>query len=229
MTIGTIGTGREHGVRIVDLSHRLRTGMTVFPGDPEVRIAHAATIAEDGVSVLDLHLGTHTGTHIDAPSHVVDGAATIDTVDLRRLVGPARVISVSGKAPRSRIPVDDVSDQLRLVRPEEIVLFRTGWSEHFGDPVYLDHPTLDAGIATALLDAGVGVMGIDTLSPDETQAEDFHPALAFHDAFLGAGGLIIENLTRLDLVTADEPRFVGLPLAIADGDGSPLRAIVIED
>lgn len=222
-------------MRIIDLSHPLRTGMTVFPGDPEVRIAPAATIAEVGVSVVSLELGSHTGTHIDAPSHAVEGGETIDAVDLGRLVATARVVEVAGLPPRTRITVEDVGEQLRRVRPGEIVLFRTGWSALFDDPGYLDHPFLDAGVATALLHAGVTVVGVDTLNPDETPDPDQTPQhdpaphLAFHEVFLGAGGLIIENLTALERITVDAPRFVGLPLRIAGADGSPLRAIAIED
>lgn len=216
-------------MRVIDLSHPIRSGMTVFPGDPAVRVEPAVTIAEAGVSVLGLELGSHTGTHIDAPSHTVEGGATIDAVDLGRLVGPALVVDVSGLPPRMRIRLEDVRDQLREVEPGTIVLFRTGWSAQFDEPGYLDHPFLDAGIAAALLDAGVTVVGVDALNPDETVADDPAPGLPFHDVFLGAGGLIIENLTGLDRVTAASPRFVGLPLPIAGGDGAPLRAVVLEE
>jgi len=214
---------------VIDLSHPIRTGMTVFPGDPEVRVEPALSIADAGVSVLSVELGSHTGTHIDAPSHTVEGGATIDAVDLGRLIGPARVVDVSGLPPRTRISVDDVREALREVGPGDIVLFRTGWSARFDEPGYVDHPFLDAGIASALLDAGVTVVGVDALNPDETVADDPAPALPFHGVFLGAGGLIIENLTGLDRVTARAPRFVGLPLPIAGGDGAPLRAVIIED
>ncbi|MGH1525224.1 cyclase family protein [Leifsonia sp. L25] len=216
-------------MRVIDLSHPIHSGMTVFPGDPSVRVEPAVTIAEAGVSVLRLELGSHTGTHVDAPSHTVEGGATIDAVDLGRLVGPARVIDVSGLPPRTRIRPEDVRDALRAIEPGTIVLVRTGWSTQFDEPGYLDHPYLDVGIATALLDAGVTVVGVDALNPDETVADDPEPSLPFHDVFLGAGGLIIENLTGLDRVTAASPRFVGLPLPIAGGDGAPLRAVVIED
>jgi kynurenine formamidase len=210
---------------IVDLSHPIWTGMPVYPGDPPVRIAPATSIAESGVNVLALGLGTHSGTHVDAPSHSVDGGETIDLVDLGRLIGAARIIDVSGLAPRTSIDLDRVAEPLRAVSPGDIVLFRTGWSSKFNTDEYLDHPFLDPEVATRLLDSGVTTVGIDALSPDETRRDDQAPLLPFHDVFLGAGGLIIENLTRLDALPADVPRFIGLPLAIAGGDGSPLRAI----
>lgn len=225
----TTGALPARGGRVIDLSHPLRTGMPVFPGDPEVRIRPAVTIPEAGVNVMSLELGSHSGTHVDAPSHSVDGAATIDRIDPGRLIGPARVITLTGLAPRTRIDIAAVGDQLQAVRPGEIVLFRTDWSTRFGEPAYLDHPFLDPAVGIALLRAGVTVMGVDTLNPDETPLGDAAPHLPFHDVFLGAGGLIIENLTGLGQVTAPEPWFIGLPLRIDGGDGSPLRAVVVEE
>ncbi|WP_158861836.1 cyclase family protein [Leifsonia sp. AG29] len=215
-------------MRVVDLSHPLSTGMPVFPGDPEVRIATAVSIPEAGANVMSLELGSHSGTHVDAPSHSIEGGATIDEIDPSRLIGPLRVIDVVGLPPRTRISAADIAGQLAEVRRGDIVLFRTGWSRHFGEAAYLDHPFLDAGVAVALLSSGVTVMGVDALNPDETPAEDIAPDLPFHAAFLGAGGLIIENLTHLDELGDGGHRFIGLPLAITGGDGSPLRAIAVD-
>ncbi|MDP9026163.1 MAG: cyclase family protein, partial [Actinomycetota bacterium] len=208
-------------MRIIDLTHPLRSGMPVYPGDPPVHIAPAVSIADVGVNVMRLELGTHSGTHVDAPRHSFDDGDAIDAVDLARLIGPARIIAVPDLPARTRIRADRIDEQLRGVRPAEIVLFRTGWSQRFDQADYRDHPFLDADVAHRLLDAGVTTMGVDALSPDETPTDDSAPQLAFHEVFLGAGGLIIENLARLDEVTSAAPRFVGLPLPIADGDGSP--------
>jgi kynurenine formamidase len=216
-------------MRIIDLTHPLRSGMPVYPGDPPVHVSTAVSIADVGVNVMRLELGTHSGTHVDAPRHSFDGGDAIDAVDLARLIGVARIIAVPDLPARTRIRADRIDEQLRGVRPSEIVLFRTGWSERFDRADYRDHPFLDADVAHRLLDAGVTTMGIDALSPDETPSDDSAPPLTFHEAFLGAGGLIIENLARLDEVTSAAPRFVGLPLRITEGDGSPIRAIALED
>lgn len=215
-------------MRIVDLTHRLRSGMPVYPGDPPVRFTVAASIAEVGVNVMHLALGSHSGTHVDAPRHSLDAGETIDAIDVARLIGPARVIAVPDLPARTRIRADDIGDQLRRVRPADIVLFHTGWSRRFDEPDYVDHPFLDPEVARRLLEAGVTTVGIDALSPDETPRDGSVPPLEFHDVFLGAGGLLVENLARLDEVTGAAPRFLGLPLPIAEGDGSPIRAIVLE-
>jgi kynurenine formamidase len=214
------------GDRIVDLTHPVTAGMRVYPGDPPVRVDPAATLAVDGVMVSELHLGTHTGTHVDAPRHVVGGAAAVDVVPLQQLYGAAWVVHVPA-SPGQRITLDDVAGQLTGLAGEPaigIVLVRTDWSRHFGtDRYYRRHPYLDVAIAGHLLELGVRTVGVDTPSPDPFAGQ---PArLPFHVAFLGAGGVIVENLANLAAVTWRDPVFSALPLALVGLDGSPVRAV----
>lgn len=85
-------------VQKIDLSHHLISGLQVYPGDLEVVLTPAASVASDGFAVTALGLGSHSGTHVDAPSHLVDGAATLDEVALSRFYGPARLVRVSEPA-----------------------------------------------------------------------------------------------------------------------------------
>lgn len=210
----------------VDLSHPIVSGMQVFPGDPAVLITNAATVADDGFQVAELHLGSHTGTHLDAPLHTVPGGAGVDHLPLDELFGTARIVHVAGAGEQDRIRWQDVASGLEGIGAGTIVLFATGWSECFNTPRYLRHPYFDAEIAARLIDAGVRLVGVDTLNPDPTPAaDDTGPAaLPFHDIFLGAGGGIIENLTNLAAVTWADPLFSALPLRLAGVDGSPVRA-----
>ncbi len=216
-------------MRIVDLSQPVATGMQVFPGDPEVSSREVATNAEDGFQVAELHLGTHTGTHVDAPLHTFDGGTSVDQLDLAALCGPARIVRVPGVNPRGVISLVAVADQLQDLAPGTIVLFHTGWSEHFDTAAYLDHPYLDPAIASHLLARGVTVIGVDTLNPDPTPAEEVAGPLSLpvHESILGAGGAIIENLTNLGSVIWDDPVFAALPLKLSGLDGSPVRAVAI--
>ncbi len=216
-------------MHIVDLSQPVSTGMQVFPGDPVVSSNEVATNAADGFQVAELHLGTHTGTHVDAPLHTVDGGIAVDELDLARLYGPARIVHVPGAAPRSMIEFSTVEAQLNNLKPGTIVLFHTGWSAYFNTSAYLDHPYLDPDIAAHLLAQGVSVIGVDSLNPDptpETQTEaPLH--LPVHQHILGAGGAIIENLTNLADVTWKDPLFSALPLRLMGLDGSPVRAVAM--
>ncbi len=227
---------------MLDLTHLLDSSTQIYPGDPPFHSSPSATIIKDGYNVLHLHLGTHTGTHIDAPSHTTPNGRTIDEVDIDVLVGKALVIDVSSKEPRERIVWRDVKSQIQeslRLEPNgsdskefepKIVLFRTGWSKHWKTPEYFRHPYLDGEIAEKLLRLGVKVIGVDTLNPDRTPLDDSdegegEAAFDVHRIWLGDGGLIVENLTNLDLILEKEVMVSLLPLNIAGGDGSPIRAV----
>lgn len=217
-------------MRLVDLSHPVEAGMQVFPGDPAVGSRLAASFPQDGFQVAELHLGTHSGTHVDAPLHTVDGGSPVDEIDLSRLVGPARIVHVPALREHDLIRWEHVRAQLEDLRAGTIVLFRTDWSRHFGTPLYLAHPVLDVEIARRLLSAGVRVLGVDTLNPDRTpDASSTGPSeLPVHAAVLGAGGVIIENLTNLHAVTWRDPLLSALPLRLRGLDGSPVRAVAMQ-
>jgi kynurenine formamidase len=212
-------------MRIVDLSHPIRTGMQVFPGDPEVVLSTVATVAEDGYQVASLHAGSHTGTHLDAPLHSIVGGDSVDRLDLARLVGTALIVRCDDREPREEITWNTVSDQLQDLAGHAMVLFRTGWSAHFGTHRYLEHPVLAPEVAERLLALGISVVGTDTLNPDPTVAGDGR--LPFHAIFLGAGGVIVENLTNLAEVTWQRPLVSLLPMPLAGADGAPVRAVAI--
>ena len=203
-----------------DLSHPIRSGMQVYPGDPEVDLSAALELERDGAAVTALHLGSHSGTHVDAPAHTVAGGRTMDAVRLDELVGDALVIRVPGLADRATIGVDDLGEL-----PEQvpgIVVIETGWARHFGGERALRHPAIGVEAARLLVDRGMRVLGVDTLSPDPTDAagtSDF----PVHEVVLGGDGLIVENLTGLDDLPA-RVRIGIFPLRLA-GDGAPARAV----
>ncbi len=209
-------------VQSIDLSHPLDPfNMSFYPGDPPYTCSPHATVPEHGYSVQALSLCTHTGTHVDAPSHFFAQAKSIDQIPLASFIRPAIIVDVSQKVvPRARITWDD----LRLsidARSDAIILIRTDWCKHWGKPEYVNHPFLDTDAARQLVARGISAIGIDTLSPDETEgaANDF----GVHQAILGAGGLIVENLRNLAAIP--EGAFVNfVPLNLRGGDGSPVRA-----
>lgn len=208
-------------MRLVDLSVPITTGMPVYPGDPEVALGPALTVAEDGVNVLRLHLGSQSGTHVDAPFHIDDALPELDALPLDRFAGPAVVVDARGLAPRTAVP----AEALTGLRPGVIVLVATGWSEHWGTEEYLAHPYLSPEAARRLVEAGVRTVGIDALSVDPTPPQD----LPAHRVLCAAHAVIAENLTNLDVLLAAQaagrPIEVFLPpLRLAGADGSPVRA-----
>ena len=204
----------------VDLTQPLEPGVPAYPGDPEFRTEPALTLERDGCNVLAVHLGSHTGTHVDAPFHVRADGARLEELPWELLTGPAVVVDVSRAAPRAALRWDDLAPHAAALRPGAVVLLRTGWSRYWRDGRYLEHPWLTADAARRLLGTGVRTLGVDCLSPDPPGRLDVHAAV------LGAGGVIVENLTGLDALTGLLDPHVGFfPLPLAAADGAPVRAV----
>lgn len=206
-----------------DLSHPIATGMQVYPGDPTVAVEPALLLARDGVDVAALHLGSHTGTHLDAPSHCIAGARTTARITLSELMGEALVVHLEALAPRAAYGLAEIEAALDGGLPDRvppIVVIDTGWATHFGSTAALDHPALSAAAATDLVRRGMRLLAVDTLSPDPTGTGAGFPV---HQVVLGADALIVENLCHLDGLAAGV-RIGFSPLPI-DADGAPVRAV----
>lgn len=198
--------------------------MPVYPGNPAVAITRAATLAADGADVALLHFGAHTGTHLDAPSHMVRGGRTVDRIDLSLLQGTASVLRArtTGVATLQEQPIG-VEDLVTLpAQSPTIVCIATGWDQYFHDPIYEQHPHLELELAQTLWQNGARVLGVDTLSPDPTSQTALGAPV--HEFWLGNDGVIVENLTGLDHLP-DRVHMTFLPLPLAGVDGSPVRAI----
>ena len=219
------GGGAASAARLVDLSHPLTEAVPVYPGDPEPRIFTATTVAADGYNLSHVHLGTQTGTHIDAPFHFRDDGATVDRMPLELTVGPAVVVPVPGKAPGEEIGLADLEPHRARLGPGRIALFATGWYEHAGTERFFEHPYLAAEVGEALLAAGVRTIAIDTLNADRTGGDQF----PIHDMVADAGGFIAENLAGTARLTPGiEPLLLLLPLNLVGCDGAPVRAVALE-
>lgn len=215
--------------RIVDLSRRVDDATQVYPGDPPVRLAPATTIAADGVNVLEVHIGSHSGTHVDAPYHFVEDGPRIDELDLGLFFGPAVVMDVRGKEPRARITAEDLSPYEDQLSEGVVAIVRTGWEDRHGTPGYYDHPFLDRQAARLILDAGVRTLATDALNVDETVLEGEHPeGYPVHHLVFGAGGVISENLVNLAAVDFPNPIVSLFPIKLGGSDGAPARAVAME-
>jgi arylformamidase len=204
----------------IDVTVPLRTGMAHWPDNPPVLIEPVKEIAKGGSSnVSRIEMGSHTGTHIDAPAHFIPGGSGIDKIDLDALIGPARVITIL-----NREVITPAEIATHNLAQGDRVLFRTRnstdcWrrSEFMTDFVYLND-----GAAERLVSIGVRTVGIDYLSVAGYRRQD---AKKTHPILLGAGIVIIEGL---DLYGVPDGRYemICLPLRIEGGDGSPARAVL---
>lgn len=200
-----------------DLSQALHPGTWTYPGDPPVAVEPHATLEADGYRVSSLTLGTHAGTHLDAPSHTEPEGATVDELPIEAFAFSAVLGRVDAGA-GAPIGPDDLP---ALPDDADCLALATGWAAHWGTDRYLEHPYLAAATAERLADRGVSV-AIDAPSVDPWAAGD--GGLAAHHTLLGAGCLVVENLTGLAGLP-DRFELRAYPHPIAGGDGSPVRAV----
>lgn len=198
---------------IIDLSHRLDTDTPVYPGDPSLTITPQGSVATDGYLGHSLQLGTHLGTHIDAPAHMIEGARTLDSYDVARFVGPGKYIfAKDGAFTIAQLNEANVSSG-------DIVLLHTGMGVHFKKPEYFtNYPAITPDVAQYLADRQVALVGIDTCSIDNQS--DFPN----HKILLDADIPIIENLTNLEQLDGQTFRVFALPLRF-NLDGAPARVV----
>ncbi len=202
-----------------DLTHPIHPGMTTYPGDPAVRVELWPDAAPWQVRAVCL--GSHTGTHIDAPRHVDSSGRTLSDYPSDRFVGRGIVVDADGAGENSPLAADILAGRRGEIRQGDMVLIRTGWDRHWSTERYLRHPFLSAELAAALKALHVGLLGIDALSVDSTVDIG---AIA-HRTLLGADILIVENLRSLgSLESAATHEFIFAPLALDQSDGAPVRA-----
>jgi len=205
-----------------DISHAVESDMPVFPGDPSVSVQPHATVAEDGYRVSAIQCGSHTGTHVDAPSHTEVDGQTIDDFAVDRFAFDAVLADCTGLDPRAVIERDDLP-----ATDADLLVVHTGWGEYWGEPAYLDHPFLSPDAAAFCVDQGYDV-AVDALNVDPTPTDDAGDdepgGFRAHHALLGANRFIFENLTNLSGLP-DRFEVLAFPLKLRGGDGSPVRAV----
>jgi arylformamidase len=202
----------------IDVSVPIVSEMVTFPGDPLVHLARAATLSTGGICNLSrLDFGVHSGTHVDAPVHFIDGAAGIEHVPLDMLVGQALVVDASAIA--GHLDASGVAT-LGIPPGTQRVLLRWN-SELWAEPAFQPgFRALTGEGAAALLQLGVRLVGNDYLS-----IAPFGDPTPTHRTLLEAGVVIIEGLD-LRPVQPGAYDLICLPLLIPGSDGGPARALL---
>jgi len=219
-------------MKIIDLSYPIHEGMTTFPvpWHPVVEITQLGRHGIENRETRRFAMGTHCGTHIDAPLHFIPRGPTVDQIPLDWLIGSARILNFTPIiSPKQDFGVDDFRIRLGDDKPERLIL-RFDWSDHWGtNKYYTDHPYITEEAAHWLVDRGVRVLAMDTPqvdSPDNGRnSVNDSPN---HKIMLGAGVVFVEYLTNLRQITDSEVELIVLPLNIIGADGAPARVIAIQ-
>lgn len=216
----------------IDLTHPIYEGMMTYWGHwhPKVEIKEMGTIEKEGRATRKVVLGTHTGTHIDAPSHFLKGHETIDQIALDVCVGSATLISFEEE--KDVIEWSDLEKKLSVILSPKLerLLIRFGWSKYFGKPsFYQDYPSLSEEACHWLVEKGVRLLGLDTPSPDHPKRSRGHPNDSpNHKIFLEKGVFLLEYLCHLEKLRGPEIFLMALPLKILGADGAPARVVAYD-
>ncbi|HKG60050.1 MAG TPA: cyclase family protein [Pyrinomonadaceae bacterium] len=210
-------------VPIYDITVPISNELPTWPGDPSVQLTVWRSLSSgDSANVSMLNFGAHTGTHVDAPAHFIEGAAKIESLPLEVLIGPVQVI--------------EVPDELHAINGEFVlaqcapgttrVIFKTRnsafWSE--SEPEFhTDFTYLDLNAAQRLVEQGIKLVGIDYLSIEKYDS----PSHETHLALLSYGVVILEGLD-LTAIRAGNYELICLPLRLRNskGDGAPARVVL---
>lgn len=218
--------------RFVDLTMVIEEGMQTFPTywHPFVEITQLGRHGLENRETRKIVLGTHTGTHIDAPRHFVADGATVDNIPLDQLVGPASVIDLTPFGASQEVGPCDLEAALGD-RSATRVLLRFGWDRQLGSMAYYsESPYLSEAAAQWLIDRGCRLVGMDTAMPDNPKNGSSSPKDSpNHKAFLSNGTILLEYLVNLAAIDQPVVQLVVAPMKIRNGDGAPARVFAILD
>ncbi len=209
-------------MRTYDITLTISPDLVVWPDDPSVELSRLSTIEEGAMAnVSYIKMGVHTGTHVDAPFHFVDGGKTVDSLDIGMLTGRAYVLHLPDEV---ELITRDLIENSSIPPRTKRVLFKTRNSKHW----LTDHKkfdenfvALDPEAAALLIQRGVKLIGVDYLS-----VAPFDEPVPTHTVLLEAGIIIVEGL-NLSKVQQGRYTLYCLPLKIGGVDGAPARAILV--
>ena len=208
-------------MRVIDLTMRITPSMKVFPGSPRPSFIPWSRFDSHGYDSEAVFMSTHTGTHVDAPSHFGPGLASIDRIPASRLVCSAVLIKVKKRANELVEPEDFASEQ---IRKGDVVVIATGWEKHVTKSNYMtENPGLSGRAATYLAGKKVNAVGIDGPSIDAGSDGKF----TAHNILLPRNVVAVENLCNVSKITTNRFTLVLSPLKLGGATGSPARALAL--
>jgi arylformamidase len=207
---------------IYDITLAISPELVVWPGDPQVRMEQVVHLERGDIcTVTHMELSVHTGSHLDAPAHFILGGKTVESLDLKMLVGPALVVDVGVVAQITAVTLS----QLSIPNGTKRLLIKTTNSDRWAvgeTSFYKPYVAIEADAAQWLVDRGIGLVGVDYLSV--APYSDVEPT---HKTLLGAGVIAVEGL-NLHNIKPGLYELVCLPMKLAGSDGAPVRAILID-
>lgn len=211
-------------MKVIDLTHQICADMPVFPGTEPPRFEKANTLEEHGFLETRITITSHTGTHVDAPAHMMKDGYTLDNFVIEKFIGNAVILDFSNfKLHQIKVSNLKIIEPI-ITKDVDFLIIKTGWSNYWGTSQYYNNfPYLTDESATWLTKFKLKGIGIDAISIDSIDSAVF----SVHKIFMKKNMLIIENLTNLDSIDCSRFIFAVMPLNTKSADGSPARAVAI--
>lgn len=208
-------------MRVIDLTMKITPSIRVFPGSPQPSFIPWSRFDSHGYDSEAMFMSTHTGTHVDAPSHFVPGLASIDRIPVGRLVSSAVLIRAKKRANQLVEREDFAGEQ---IRQGDAVVIATGWEKRAASSNYMaENPGLSEQAAKYLAGKKVNAVAIDGPSIDAGKDAKF----TAHKILLSCNILIVENLCNVDKISTNRFTLVLSPLKLGSATGSPARVLAI--
>ena len=207
---------------IIDLTHTISAQTPVFPGMVPPVLEPAATLTTHGWRETRLSISSHSGTHMDAPAHILPEGSTLDQLPPSQFYGRAVALDVTHLA-GGVITADYLKAQNGVLRTADFALFYTGWEQRWDTDAFFEDtfPVLDEDAAKYLVSCGLKGVGTDAFGVDRLASGD----LAAHKILLRGGLVILENLCLKKVVGRTDFMLMALPLKYQHADGAPVRAV----
>lgn len=198
-------------MELIDLTMPLNEETPVYPGSPTAEFTRVAYCENDGHNEHRICANTHFGTHIDAPWHMLADGKRLTDFPIERFVGRAVLFDVEGQK--------QIDVELEGVDENDIVILMTNHTKRAGTPAFFEeNPVISRALAEKLVAKRVGMVGIDSFSPD-------NPPFDIHKLLLSNEVLIVENLVNLDRIGRRKFNILILPVKYDKIDGAPCRAV----
>ena len=209
---------------IIDLSQSINSDIKLYPGSPNVSFLKWSKYSIDGYDSEAIFLSTHTGTHMDAPSHFIKGAEPIDIIDVNRFVmNNVHLLKIS-KSSNQLITTEDIINSKTDIKENDSIIFSTGWEHNYNSDDYMSsNPGLSPEAATYLSNKKINAVAIDSPSIDSGIEQEF----PVHQILLKNDVLIIENICNLTQIPKKILKLIAIPLKLQGATGSPIRALAI--
>lgn len=209
--------------KAIDLTHTIMEEMPVYPGTEEPEMIKTYTIEVNGFRETKISFYSHTGTHMDAPAHMISMGKTLEKFSVDKFIGKAVLLEFKKKEDK-KITLEALKPIELKLREADFLIINTGWHEYWGSAEYFkDFPALTEEAAKWLLQFNLKGIGVDTISIDSIEAGDFK----IHEILMNRDLVIIENLNNLNSIEDDMFTFIAMPLKYREADGAPVRAVAI--